>query len=67
MSKKWTIFFGVVGLTIGLLHPNNTATGVAPEVAIAFAVPWIVFFAIIGFVIDYLIRRHKNKDNDSSG
>jgi uncharacterized membrane protein len=62
MQKKWTIILAVLGLTIGLIHPSNTAFGVVMSAAIAFATPWALFFALIGLSVDYFTRK-KDKDN----
>ena len=62
MKIKWTVVLAVVGLVIGLVHPSNLSFGVAMPEAIGFAVPWAIFFAMIGLVIDFFTRR---KDDDS--
>ena len=57
MGKKWAVTLGILGLTIGLLHPKNTAFGVAMPEAIAYSLPWAIFFGLIGLVIDYFKRK----------
>jgi Na+(H+)/acetate symporter ActP len=57
MQKKWTVILAVVGLIVGLFHPGNIDFGVDMPVAIAFAVPWAIFFGAIGLAIDYFTRK----------
>ena len=56
MKKKWTIGLGLVGLIVGLIHPSNIDFGVDMPSAIGFAIPWAIFFSVIGLAIDYFAR-----------
>ena len=62
MQIVWTVILGVVGLIVGLIYPSNIDFGVAMPEAIAFAVPWAIFFAVIGLGVDYFTRK---KDDDT--
>jgi len=57
MTKKWTLILSIIGLIIGLFHPNNTSFSVDIVSPIAFALPWAIFFGLIGFAVDYFTRK----------
>ena len=57
MTKKWTLILAIVGLIIGIVQPSNRAFGADMASAIAFAVPWAIFFGMVGFAVDYFIRK----------
>ena len=63
MRKKWTIILAVVGLIMGLIHPGNMSFGVGMVEAIAYAIPWAAFFALIGLAIDYFSRSKKDESS----
>ena len=56
MKNKWTIGLGLVGLIVGLIHPSNIDFGVDMSSAIGFAIPWAIFFSVVGLVIDYFTK-----------
>jgi len=53
MRFTWTKIAAVAGGLVGLLHPDNIFPGVG---AIGFALPWLIFFAFIGFIVDLILR-----------
>jgi len=56
MKKTFTIALAVVGLIIGMSHPNNYPS-VSVINGLAFSLPFVLFFAFIGFIIDYLVNK----------
>ena len=64
MKIKWTYILGVVGLIVGLIHPSNNSFGLDMPSAIGFAIPWAIFFALIGTAIDFFTRK-KDDENGS--
>ena len=57
MKNKWATILGIVGLIVGLLHPQNLSVGVDAISGLAFALPWAIFFWVIGFAVDKLIQK----------
>jgi hypothetical protein len=57
MKNKWASILGIVGLIVGLLHPQNLSVGVDAISGLAFALPWAIIFWVIGFVVDKLIQK----------
>ncbi len=54
-NKKWSLRLFIAGMFIGLLHPGNGRGDVATS--IAFALPFGLFFALVGLVVDYYSNR----------
>ena len=51
MNMKWTKILAIVGLVAGVATPQNREVGLH---VIAFAIPWVLFFAFVGLVIDFI-------------
>jgi hypothetical protein len=54
-NKKWTLILFFIGLIIGLVHPSNAHGTI--ETGLAFALPFGLAGALIGFVVDKLIKK----------
>lgn len=59
MKKKWTKILGIVGLVAGIFTPQNQEIGIR---VVFFAIPYALFFSLIGLPIDYFTRK---KDDEN--
>jgi hypothetical protein len=54
-SKKWTLILFLIGVIVGLVHPSNAHGTI--ETGLAFALPFGLAGAVIGFVIDKSVKK----------
>ncbi|CAM3665005.1 hypothetical protein [Polynucleobacter antarcticus] len=55
MKYKWGLLLAVAGFVIGFLHPENSKSSIAAQ--IAFAIPWVALLGFFGLVLDYLLKK----------
>jgi ammonia channel protein AmtB len=54
-NKKWTLILFLIGAIVGLVHPSNAHGTV--ETSLAFALPFGLAGALIGFAIDKFVKK----------